>query len=185
MSTNTKAVTLLVGDAAISKAIASIQKRGAALDASIQLAGVSILAHIDKHHNVTLLSDLWAALPKGARKNAFAEWAMACGKVVVNEGQDRKTKPFLYADAKVTHLELAWEKPWYDYKPDVDLILAFDVQAAVAKILKQVTAARKANPDVVIRGVELLDSLTTMSTQAVALAEPVDALVANPIEALV
>lgn len=181
MTSNTKAVTLLVGDAAISKAIVSIQKRGAALDASIQLAGVSILDHIDKHHNVTLLADLFAALPKGARKNAFAEWAMACGKVILNEGADRKAKPFLYADKKVTSLAMAWEKPWYDYKPEADLLTSFDVQAAVAKILKQVTAARKANPDVVIKGAELLDGLTTMSKQAVAL-ESDDAKLALPIE---
>lgn len=181
MTSNTKAVTLLVGDAAISKAIASIQKRGAALDASIQLAGVSILQHIDLHHNVTLLADLFHALPKGARKNAFAEWAMACGKVIVNEGQDRKTKPFLYADSKLTKLDLAWEKPWFDYKPEADLVTAFDVQAAVAKILKQVTAARKANPDVVIKGAELLDGLTTMSKQAIALMDD-DAKLALPVE---
>jgi hypothetical protein len=158
----TKQITLISGAAAISKAVASIKNRGAKLDADIQLAGVSILAHIEQHHNVTLLNDLLLALPKGARKNALAEWAMANGQVKLNEGPTRKDVPFLYAKERITSLDKAWEKPWYDYAPTPDLIQTFDVQAAVAKILKQVANARKQNPDVEVKGENLLEQLAAM-----------------------
>lgn len=154
--------TLIVGNALIAKAIASIANRGAKLDADIQLAGVSVLAHIEQHGDITLLNQLYQALAKGARKNAFAEWAMACGKVVLNEGPNRKDVPFLYSKDKATMLDLAWEKPWFEYKPEPDLITVFDVQAAVAKIIKQVASARKANPDVEIKGEALLEALAGM-----------------------
>lgn len=158
----TTQIKLIVGTQAISKAVVSIKTRGAKLDADIQLAGVSILAHIEEHGNVTLLNDLMAALPKGARKNAMAEWAMANGKVRLNEGPNRKDMPFLYDKARITSIDKAWEKPWYDFAPTPDLIQSFDVQAAVAKILKQVASARKANPDVKIEGEALLEQLAAM-----------------------
>lgn len=156
--------TLIVGTAAISKAVESIAKRGAKLDADIQLTGVSILAHIDEHHNVTLLNDLYHSLPKGARKNAMAEWAVANGKVSINEGPNRKDMPFLYAKDKKTDLALAWEKPWYEFAPTPDLIQVFDVQAAIAKILKQAAKARKDNPDVEVKGEALLEQLAGMAS---------------------
>ena len=72
---------LITDNAALAKAIKSIAVRGQKLDHDIHVAGTSCLQHIANHSDTTLLNDLVNALPKGARKHAFVEWALAYGNV--------------------------------------------------------------------------------------------------------
>lgn len=141
MTTAIKA-TLIVGTAEINKAIDSIVNRGKKLDDSIQLAGLSILSHIEEHGDVTLLNRLVVVFPKGSRRNAFAEWALAHGKVQLNTGDNKKETPFLYDKSRTTKLEAAEAKAWTEFKPEVDVDQVFDFNKMLAALLSKADKAK-------------------------------------------
>ncbi len=162
--TATKTLNLIVGQAAIVKAIDSIANRGKKLDSDIQLAGLSVLDHIQQHGDVTLANRLFLALPKGARKLAMAEWFLAFGKLAANmDKATAKDMPFVFAKDKQTDLAGAQELPWYECKPEKAVADAFDVQAEVAKLLKRITAFQQAKPDAEIKGADLIAKLTALA----------------------
>lgn len=167
MTTSNNALKLIVGQAAIVKAIDSIANRGKKLDADIQLAGLSVLDHIQQHGDVTLANRLFLALPKGARKLAMAEWFLAFGKLSANlDKATAKDLPFVYAKDKTTNLEGAIELPWYECKPEKAVADAFDVQAEVAKLLKRVAAFQQSKPDGEVKGADLIAKLQALTTAA-------------------
>lgn len=135
--------------AEINKAIASIAARGKKLDSDIQTAGLSILNHVQEHGDSTLADKLVLALPKGSRKLALTEWLLAFGKLRILS----KTNPddasriaggaiFAYDKTKHTDLESAAAKPWYDFKPEPDVLTAFDAQSAVQAVLTKLAKAQ-------------------------------------------
>lgn len=141
---------LITDNAALAKEIRSIKLRGQKLDQSIWVAGVSCLAHIAEHSNTTLLNDLVNALPKGARKHAFVEWALAYGNVSLLDksldgDQDNiaKGQVFKLDRSKSFDLDGAMQNAWYNFKPEPDLLTAFDVHKAVAQLVKRVTKASR------------------------------------------
>ena len=141
---------LITDNAALAKAIKSIATRGQKLDRDIHEVGVSCLAHIAEHSNTTLLNDLVNALPKGARKHAFVEWALAYGSVRTldraNEAdQDKIAKGQVFALDRTKQFDLdgAIANAWYNFKPEPDLLTAFDVNKAVAQLVKRVTKASR------------------------------------------
>ena len=141
---------LYTDKAALAKAIKSIATRGQKLDHDIHVAGVSCLQHIANHSDTTLLNDLVNALPKGARKHAFVEWALAYGNVSLLDksldgDQDKiaKGQVFKLDRSKSFDLEGAIANAWYNFKPEPDLLTAFDVHKAVAQLVKRVTKASR------------------------------------------
>jgi hypothetical protein len=123
--------------AKLNKAIDSIASRGKKLDHDIQVAGLSAIAHVEKCGDIGPVNRLYHALGKGARKSALTAWLLAYSKVEANVGEDKKDKPFVYAKGKVTNLEEADANPWFDFKPDADPTQVFDLQAAVAALIKR------------------------------------------------
>ena len=141
---------LLTDAASLTAAINSIAKRGAILDRDIWAAGVSCLMHIEQHSDTTLLNDLVNALPKGARKQAFVEWALAYGKVRLLDRDNEADKDkiakgqvFRLDRTKETDQVSAMANAWYDFKPEPDLLTSFDVHKAVAQLVKRVTKASR------------------------------------------
>ena len=141
---------LFTDNAALAKAIKSIAVRGQKLDHDIHVAGVSCLAHIAEHSNTTLLNDLVNALPKGARKHAFVEWALAYGNVSLldksldgDKDKIDKGQVFKLDRSKDYNQEQAIANAWYNFKPEADLLTAFDVHKAVAQLVKRVSKASK------------------------------------------
>lgn len=130
----------------ITKAIASIKARGAKLDADIHQAGVSVLAHAAAHGDTTLCDKLVHAMPKGARKLALVEWMLAYGTIAK---LDPKQDKAAIADGRLFKLDKtrslqqdeAIAKPWADFKPEPDVLTAFDAGAAVAAVLKRLNKA--------------------------------------------
>ena len=150
---------LITDNAALAKAIKSIAVRGQKLDHDIHVAGTSCLQHIAEHSNTTLLNDLVAALPKGARKQAFVEWALAYGSVRTLDranpaDADRIAKGQVFAldRSKQFDLDGAIENAWFNFKPEADLLTAFDVYKAVSQLVKRVTKATKDGAD--LQGVQ-------------------------------
>lgn len=139
-----KPVALIVGAAAITKAITSIATRGAKLDGDIQLAGLSVLSHIAQHGDVTLADKLVQAMPKGARKLALVEWMLAFGQVRVLDKANAEDKAKIadgatlgFAKDKATDIASATEKPWHEFRKEKPVADAFDAQAAVLRVMAQ------------------------------------------------
>lgn len=136
-------MTKLITDlSALNAAIKSIAGRAKKLDQDIQIAGLSCLAHIEKHGDVRPLNALRNALGQGHRKNALDIWAFNFGKVEANtDAASKKEHPYRYAKEAVTNIEGAAAEPWYSFKPDQDPDEIFNVQKAVRAILAK--AAKK------------------------------------------
>ena len=135
--------------AEINKAILSIASRGKKLDADIQTTGLSILNHVQEHGDSTLADKLVLALPKGSRKLALTEWFLAFGKLrildktnVEDAARIKAGAIFAYDKTKHTDLESATAKPWYDFKPEPDVLTAFDAQSAVQAVLTKLAKAQ-------------------------------------------
>lgn len=179
---------------AITLAIASIKSRGAKLDNDIQLTGLSILAHIQKHREVSLFGQLYAAMPQGSRKNALLKWALAFGAITVNmDKKSSKEQPFLFnkerADSEAgTDLQGATEKPWFLFKPEASPRDAFNLEATIKALqdllIKQIKAGTVSKTD---RRVQVLMSVTPdMATDGEVREDYTDAeaVAANDAEAL-
>ena len=136
---------LIVGTAAITKAIGSIANRGKKLDADIQLAGLSVLSHIDQHGDITLANRLFDALPKGARRLALAEWYLAFGKLIptTDKALIQAGQHFSYSKEKTTDMVGAEAMPWFDMKKEASVAEAFDVQAEFQRLLSKIARAQK------------------------------------------
>lgn len=132
--------------AAITKAIVSIQGRGAKLDGDIHVAGVSVLAHASQHRDTTLADRLVNAMPKGARKLALVEWMLAFGQMAkLDPKLDKEAiaagRLFKMDDTRTLDIPGAIGMPWVEFKKEADVITAFDAQAAVKSVLTRLTAA--------------------------------------------
>lgn len=136
--------TLIIGTEALRKEFTSIAAAGKKLDGRIQVAGLSVLSHIEQHGDVTvataLVNELFGALSKGHRKAALTDWLVKYGKVKLNtDDATRKAQPFLYDKSATTDLQGGVDEPWFDCKLDkdpVDLDFAKLLAALLAKASK-------------------------------------------------
>ena len=142
----------------LSKAIESIGRRGQKLDNDIQDAALSCLWHLDKHGDITLLERLWASMPKGARRNALADWAAKFGKLTLNmDKASNKEHPFLYDKKGNTDLAGAAETKWFDCKPEKGIEEEFDFEAKVHSLLRHLAQAQ--NKGLKIKGAEMAEKI--------------------------
>lgn len=132
---------LFQGVAAINKEIDSIKKAGAKLDARIHVAGVSAIAHVAEHGDIGPINRLYLALPKGARKSAMAAWLMKFAPVVPNDAANAKDAPWAFKRGKDANVAQAIETPWYDFKPEPEVVEMFDLTKGLAAFLKRAMAA--------------------------------------------
>lgn len=145
---NMSKIELIKGAAGINKAIDSIKNRGAKLDASIQLAGLSVLAHASEHGDTTCADRLVMAMPKGARKLALVEWMLAYGQVRKLDPKDAEDKLRINAGgvfqldrSRTLDMASAMDKQWHEFKPEAAITTAFDAQAAVQSVIKRLQTA--------------------------------------------
>lgn len=163
------AVKLIVGAAAIDKAIASIKNRGAKLDGDIQIAALSVLSHIDQHGDYTVSDRLLSAMPKGVRRNALVGWMVAYGKVALLDKKlpedAEKIKAggvFKFDREKQTDMATAEATPWHTFKhTDGAPTEVFDVQKAVTQLLKRVQAMQAKGTK--IEHAEMVEALAKLS----------------------
>lgn len=133
---------LSLTSAQIDDAIENIASRGKKLDSDIQACGLSILLHIENHGDITKANKLFAAMPKGSRRNALAEWFITFGKLKVSDKEDKRKVPFVYSRNKETNLQGAMDKPWYDCKPEKPVDLVFDIEQQLRTLLNRVEKAK-------------------------------------------
>lgn len=129
---------LLTTTADIQAAIKSITSRGKKLDNDIWVAAVSVMAHHEKHGDVTLINELVAGMPKGSRVNALREFIMKHGKVTFDE----ENQIFLHDKEGNFDLDGAQEKSWTEFKPDPKYV-PVDALALITALAKKIKAERK------------------------------------------
>ena len=142
--TTVAAPVRFIGKKDIEYAIGVIKVRGEEFDQAVQQVQLSVLHHMDQHGDITLFEGLFAALPKGSRRNALAEHAVKYGKLVINLDSDpkkRKAKPFLFDKTKTTDLAGAQAEPWFEMSPKKPVDMAFDFQAQLLALLKKADKA--------------------------------------------
>jgi hypothetical protein len=121
--------------------IKRIVTNGKKLDKDIQDAALGCIAHIEANGDVRLFNRLYLAMPKGSRKTALTNWALAFGKVDANAGDNKKEAPFIYSKDKVTKLAEATLNPWYDFAPDKSPDEIVDIMAMLNSLLRKVDKA--------------------------------------------
>lgn len=72
----------------LSALVNSIAKSSTKLDATIHQALVSLLVHIRDHGDTTLLTRLFASVPKGSRLASYFAWCEKFAPVKVNRTKD-------------------------------------------------------------------------------------------------
>lgn len=137
-------------------AISNIKMNGKALDASVQSVGLEVLEHVEAHKEVSLAIKLLAALPKGSRHKALADWFQKYGKISVNiDKATAKQFPLLFNKDGVTDLEGATKQEWWKCKQDKPLALEFNFAAQLSALLERAARAQAGGATLV--GGELLE----------------------------
>lgn len=163
---------LLTGAAEINAACDQIKQQGKALDEYIQFTAVSVLNHVELHGDVTVVNRLYLSMPKGSRRAALTEFLLANGKIAANSDKSSKADmPFLYDKKRQTNLDAAQAKPWYEWKPERAPDEVFDLQAALAALLKRAAKAGAVSDP---------DALAELETLAARVKAPAPALPAAP-----
>lgn len=150
----TKAIAapkLFEGKAAIEKELGLMKAAGRKLDDRIQLAGLSIINHIDKHGDITLVVGLMDSLPRGARSKAMIAWLLAHAKVKQNvddKGKVSKENPWLFDKTKPTNMAGAIENPWYKFEPENVQDPVFDFAAALKSLLNKAAKAEQEGKEI-------------------------------------
>lgn len=136
---------LIEGAAAINKEIGLIAKSGQKLADRIQVAGLSVLNHVELHGDITVANSMLSSMPNGTRRKALVEWMLAHGKLSKNTDKGTKADSFFSFDKeKATDLTAAMETPWYEFAKSADNVdAAYDLQGAVKALLSRVDGARK------------------------------------------
>lgn len=122
--------------------IKSIATRGAKLDADIQAAGVSAIAHHAQHGDVVFINRLYNAMPRGARKSAMTSWMLTHAGVAANTDANKKELPFVHTKDKTSNPEAASKDNWSEHKPDADPDKVFDLQVALKMVLDKAKKAK-------------------------------------------
>lgn len=139
---------LITESKALNAAIDSIAKRGARLDADIQVAGLSCIDQAIKHGNTLPMDRLYNAMPKGSRRLALVEWLLAFAPVTVLDKRADKDaiaagRVFKLDREKGSDIEAADATPWHEFKKEREAVDAFDVLASVESLIKKWEAAMK------------------------------------------
>ena len=139
---------IITDSKALHKAIESIAKRGARLDADIQTAGLSCIDQAARHGNTMPMDRLYNALPNGSRRLALVEWLLNYAPVKVLDKREDKDaisagRVFKLDREKKADIEGADETPWYEFKKEREAVDAFDVLASVESFVKKWEAAMK------------------------------------------
>lgn len=161
---------LFTTSATIVAAIEDIRATGKKLDNMIQVAACSVIQHVEKHGDITLVNTLIDAMPNGSRVNALRDFIATFGKV----SYDDAAKAFTFDKAKKTDLAGAQAIMWTEFKPE-QAYVAFDLQALLASVLKKADKALSDAPQEV--DLELLAALRSVVETPV----EVDALNAEPV----
>lgn len=134
-------MSLIVGAAAIQKAITSIAGRSAKLDRDIHIAAVSVIKHTAQHNDPDTTNKLVDALGKSARKQALVAWLLNYGAMSQDEAgklvYNVKRREAVLSDENIAAAEA---EPFWEFAPEKAYV-QFDLQKALAALMKKAEAA--------------------------------------------
>lgn len=173
---------LIKGATEINKAIASIANRGAKLDESIHVAGVSALAHTFDHGDPSLCDKLVNAMPRGSRKLALVEWMLAYGTIAKLDPKEDKDaiaagRIFKLDKTRKLDTEGAMAESWTEFRKEPAVHTAFDAQAAVASVINRLKSAQNSKLSIEHRA----EALAQAQALVAMLAAPVAQVEAAPL----
>ena len=133
----------------IANAINKNAKAHESVDAEWHDIGMSVMAHIWEHRDVSVCNNLvipmYKGLGKGARHTAMTAWIIKFLPVVANIDQATKnTHPFKFDKAKAKlepDFDAAVASPWYGMKPSPAPDMVFDATQILAMAIKRMKAA--------------------------------------------
>ena len=166
----------ILGTAEITRACEHITEKGQKLDDFIQYTALSVLNHVELHGDISVANKLYLSMPKGSRKTALADFMLKYGKLLPE--QDRlkgKTAPFIFGRDKVTNLEAARAKPWYEHKKDPEVIDTLNIHAMIAALVARIERDANKGAKVDESGGLLLADLKLLSARPAPVAEAVNA----------
>lgn len=124
------------GADAINKETALVKTAGKKLDMRIHVLAMSVANHINIHHEISLMENLFDAMPKGSRVNALKAWFLKYAKVDFDDA----TKTWSPKRSDAMDLTEANDDPWFDFKKEPEFSLP-DVDKGIAKMIKTVETA--------------------------------------------
>lgn len=128
----------------LNKRIDAWAKRGSAWTKEGQALGLLALGRLSEHGDIGPVNRLFNAMPKGTKSSAMASWLLAYGALQANTDKATKAdKPFVFDREKQTDTAGASADPWFDHKPEPAPDEIFDLQKALASVLKK--AAKSTN----------------------------------------
>ena len=157
----------------LTKRIKALGRSNARITAEVQTLGLACLLQIEEHGNTTPINSLVQVLSR-PQVRAFAEWALAFGKVKKASKADAEAGQFFaYDKTRTTDMQGAAEQTWDSFAPEkvASVARAFDLQAEVMKVLRK--AAEQGQPQSVIDAIAAAAGLPAAPKAVVAEAAPV------------
>jgi hypothetical protein len=151
---------LIVASAEIAKRTARLSKVAVFVDTEIHLLACSVLAHVAKHRDTTLVTNLFMAMPKSAKRPALAKWfgAFAPMEVTPNTGAVKLAKMYsekweVFTAEFPRIIEQAKATPFWDYKPETvkDDVTFKTAVTGLAKLLKSEQLTDDTERDMIAR----------------------------------
>lgn len=143
--------------AELDKAIETIKRAGARFDSMVQAAGLSALNHLAKHGDIGPVNRLMLAMPKGSRKSSLSQWLLNWGSLMLNTDADTKAeKPYVYSKKGKTDLIGAAEQHWSDAQKPRDISDVFDIQKALAQLIKKAKHAGSVTDPTLLSALEAI-----------------------------
>lgn len=137
--------------------IGKIGRAGAKLDKMIQHAAVHAIGHAIQYGDIKYANELLEALPKGGRKQAFVKFMETYGPFAfVTAG--KKFAFFKRDTLAFDGAALIEGKQWHETIKE-EVVSTLDVEDVVAKMLKRIEAAVKADS----KGVKHMDLYSAVS----------------------
>lgn len=130
------AIKLILGEAEIRKAIASLNMRAAAIGEFAHRCACSVLVHVAKHGNTNVVKHLLENIPTSMRVNSLAKWFEAYGPVKVEtlKGEWVVT----WEKGKQTNLAKAMATPFWKFRAGEGVAYApLDVTAEVTRLIRK------------------------------------------------
>lgn len=133
----------------IASAIKANTAAHAKVDNEWHAIGMSVMAHMAEHRDVSVVNNLvipmYQGLGKGARHVAMTEWILKYLPVVANTDQATKgTHPFKFSKEKAK-LQMDFDdanaNPWYTMKPSPAPDQVLDFRALMVAAIKKANAA--------------------------------------------
>lgn len=121
--------------------IKTVATKGASFDALVQEVALAVIFHVNDKREASLANKLYAALPKGTRRNALVKWFMTFGEIKLNQGADRKDIPLLFKKKGEYKPEEATETMWNDMTVEKSPAEEFNPAKLATQLLNKLNKA--------------------------------------------